>query len=78
MGNETALRDAGEQYAVLFPANGQVTLDVSAVSPGTDLTVRWLDVDAVQWNDPQTVTADGSPLDLQTPSDAFWAVVVHR
>lgn len=63
----------GEQYAAYFPNGGSVTLDLSAASG--ELTLRWLDIDAVEWGHEDTVSG-GSDLSLTAPGEGHWAVVI--
>jgi len=67
--------EPGRQYAVYFPAAGQVKLDVSEAS-GT-LQTRWLDIGRSAWQEPQTIEG-GAILDLKTPGKGHWAVLVQR
>lgn len=48
----------GEQYALYFPAEGSVNLDLSD-APST-FNLRWLDVDSVEWSDATTLQGGGA------------------
>ncbi len=66
------LADPPQQYAVYFPAAGQVTLKLER--PHTQQTLRWFDIDAGTWRPSQETTAQ--ELSLNTPGPGQWAVVV--
>ncbi len=67
------LADAGRQYAVYFPAAGDVKLTVKATRG--KLTVRWYDVDRGRWLDREQPGATDR-LHLKTPGPGQWAVIV--
>lgn len=64
---------AGRQYAVYFPENGSVQLDLSGISG--DLTMKWLDIIHSVWKEPQSVKG-GGPVELTTPGKGPWAVLI--
>lgn len=74
------LEQPGQAFAVFFPNDGQVTLDVSGVGSGQDLTLRWLDVEQSQWGQPSTVSSDDTPIDLVPPATPpesdYWVALV--
>jgi hypothetical protein len=65
------LAEAGKQYAVYFPARGEVTLEVPAAG-GRKL--RWYDIDRGRWQEPRPA---GGRLTLRTPGAGQWAAVVR-
>jgi hypothetical protein len=67
------LAQPGRQYAVYFPDEGQVALDVSARQAAFE--IRWLDIARSAWLEPQTADAAGR-LPLKTPGKGPWAVLV--
>ena len=67
------LAQPGKQYGVYFPDGGAVKLDVSAASG--PLQVRWLDITSSAWQEPQ-VAAGGGMLELKTPAQGQWAVLI--
>ncbi|MDP6702777.1 MAG: putative collagen-binding domain-containing protein, partial [Candidatus Latescibacteria bacterium] len=65
----------GVEYAVFFPAGGNVLLDVAAAA-GRKLTVHWLDIRQSEWGKGTTIASDGS-LQLVAPADTgYWAAVI--
>ena len=67
------LADRGREYAVYFPAAGEVTLDTRHARRA--LSVRWRDIDGGKWL-PAAKAQGGGPLPLKTPGKGQWAVVV--
>ena len=63
----------GVQYAVYFPAGGQVTLNTADAS-GT-LTLRWLDIQHNEWQ-PQTETSATAEMELTAPSEGQWMALI--
>ena len=78
-------REANEAYgmagpdvaAVFFPDGGEVDLDVSSVGGGRPLSVRWLDVRASRWQEPAVSSPEDGRLELMTPGEGFWVVLVR-
>ncbi len=67
----------GVEYAVFFTDGGDVRLDVSAAS-GKSLEVRWLDIVASAWVNPEPGAPEDGVLRLVTPRDeGYWAVLVR-
>ena len=67
----------GVEYAVFFTDGGDVRLDVSAAS-GKSLEVRWLDILASAWLDPEPRAPEDGVLRLITPRDeGYWAALVR-
>jgi len=71
------LAQPGKQYAVYFPAAGDVTLNTrGAISK--DLTVRWYDIDKGRWLKPRAVeTVDAHIQRLTAPGKGQWAAVIQ-
>ena len=67
----------GTAYAVFFPDGGEADLDVSAVADGRPLSVRWLDVQASQWQAPTMEGPEDGRLTLTAPGAGFWVVLVE-
>lgn len=67
------LAQPGQQYAVYFPANGSVKLDLGA-TPGP-LNLRWLEIERAAWQDSQTVKGGGL-IELKVPGNGPWAVLL--
>ncbi len=68
-----AIPDAA--YAVYFPKEGQVTLDLGAtLSP---VTLRWMEVATSAWRNPVSLEHNGS-LDLSPPDDSGWIALVSN
>lgn len=68
------LAQPGSQYAVYFPASGEVTLDLSDAAG--QWQVRWQRVPDGQWSDGQAVEGGGE-VTLETPADeGQWAVLL--
>ena len=78
-------REANEAYtlagpdvaAVFFPDGGEVDLNVSSVGGGRPLSVRWLDVRASRWQEPAVSSPEDGRLELMTPGEGFWVVLVR-
>ena len=64
----------GTQYAVYFPRGGAVSLDAKDAAAG--LALRWYDIDAGTWREPEKVKGGGT-LNLKTPGDGQWAAVIR-
>ncbi|MBN1808033.1 MAG: hypothetical protein JW909_03130 [Planctomycetes bacterium] len=64
----------GKAYAVFFPKSDGINLDCSAVKG--DVVVRWLDIMASRWAEPETVPATCA-MPLIPPSAGFHAVLVR-
>lgn len=62
------------QYAVYFPAAGQVTLKL--VPNAQQRRLQWFDIDTGKWHKPQPVKAGSMP--LKTPGSGQWAVVITQ
>jgi len=67
------LAEEAKQYAVYFPAEGSVALDLSQAK--TSLSVRWYNVDRGEWQPAETIQGERSAK-LTTPSSGQWAVVI--
>lgn len=66
------LANPGKEYAVYFPAGGEVVLDASAARGRLEL--RWLDILRSAWRPPQQVHADAQGrIRLKPPGDGPWA-----
>jgi hypothetical protein len=63
-----------EAYAVFFPDSGAVRLQTPS---STNLTVRWLDIEAGAWQHPGPTGPVGRFLDLQTPGSGYWLVIIE-
>jgi hypothetical protein len=68
------LAEPGKHYAVYFPDGGTVKLDVSAASGS--LQIRWLDIASSAWQKTHAA-AGGGMLELETPGQGQWAVLVQ-
>jgi hypothetical protein len=68
------LANPGTEYAVYFPDNGHVTLDIGKLKKAA--TVRWLDIMKCRWTGTQHVESR-SKLTLRCPSRGYWAVLVQ-
>jgi hypothetical protein len=66
------LADPGRVYAVFFPGGGQVDLDISAV--GNAVIVRWLEIGATRWLEPEHM--EMPRITLEAPGPGLWAVVI--
>jgi hypothetical protein len=66
------LADPPRQYAVYFPASGQVTIELAPCPQQRQ--VRWFNIDAGKWHKPQPVNAGAAS--LKTPAPGQWAVVI--
>lgn len=64
----------GRDYAVYFPDDGSVTLDLSALDGSASVT--WLEVLEKRWSGPRLV-AGGAPLSLDTPGPGHWIALVQ-
>jgi len=69
------LAEPPRQYALYFPRGGAVTLDLAAAGTGTDLRLRWYDIDAGTWRPTEKVQGGGR-LALKAPGKGQWAAVV--
>jgi hypothetical protein len=58
-----------DEYAVYFPAKGEITLNIQAGK----YEVRWLNILTSEWSEPKTMDLPG---ELKTPSDDQWAVLI--
>jgi hypothetical protein len=67
------LAEEPRQYAVYFPAEGSVALDLSQAK--TSLSVRWYNVDRGEWHSAKTIQGKRSA-NLTTPGSGQWAVVI--
>ena len=66
------LAQPGKEYAVYFPAGGEVVLDASAARGRLEL--RWLDILQSTWRPPQQVHADAQGrIRLKPPGEGPWA-----
>jgi hypothetical protein len=63
----------GDQYAVYFPAGGQVKLDIKLAQ--RKLSLQWYDIDDGQSKPPADVPA-GKSLALEAPGPGQWAAVI--
>ncbi len=65
----------GKEYGLFFTDGGMVTLDVRAVGE-RELTVRWINIMASKWLAPVSVKPENGNIQLLTPDDGYWAVLV--
>jgi hypothetical protein len=63
----------GREAAIVFTRKGEATLDTSSMAG--HISVRWLDIPASTWLEPQRV-AGTDRLRLETPGEGMRAVVV--
>jgi len=63
----------GRQYAVYFPAAGEVTLDAKAARG--QLRIRWYEIDKGKWRAAEK-SAGGGKLKLKTPGGGQWAAIL--
>ena len=68
------LAEIGFRYAVYFPDEGSVDLDLSDVAGG--MTLRWLDILAVQWGPTISVEGGGS-VTLAPPGEGPWVALLQ-
>ncbi|MEX0819981.1 MAG: hypothetical protein WD070_10335, partial [Pirellulaceae bacterium] len=68
------LAKPGERYAIYFPDDGEVTLDVSAAQG--ELQVRWRDIEGNGWREAELVSAAGT-LELKAPGPGHQAVWIQ-
>jgi hypothetical protein len=68
------LANPGREYAVYFPAPGRVKLQTPGLEGQAEL--RWFEIERGKWQEPTRVSAQ-SPIDLSTPGEGQWAVVVR-
>ena len=66
------LADPGRVYAVFFPGEGQVDLDVSAV--GGMVNVRWLEIGVTRWHEPRRMAT--ARISLKPPAPGLWAALI--
>jgi uncharacterized protein YceK len=69
------LAEKGEQYAVFFPRQGSVTLDLSDASAYFEK--HWFDISGSHWLQSETI-AGGSNIALTAPGDDMWAVLILK
>ena len=70
------IAEPGRQYAVYFPAAGDVTLSVKGAP--TTLAIRWYGIDKGKWLEPTDASGGGIRiLRLKTPGKGQWAAVVR-
>jgi hypothetical protein len=69
------LAEPGTAYAVYFPAEGAVRLDLTGASGG--LALRWYDIDAGRWM-PTSQISGGGKVALKTPGSGQWAAVIGK
>jgi hypothetical protein len=67
--NEAYCLAAENEYAVYFPAKGEIILNV----PEGKYEVRWLNILSSEWSEPKTMELPG---ELITPNDDQWAVII--
>lgn len=68
------LAEPGRQYAVYFPAAGQITLDLSATNG--QWQARWLHIPEGEWSEGQLLQG-GQQVSLSTPAaEGQWAVLL--
>ena len=72
-----ATAEPGTAYAVFFPDGGEVELDVSATPDGRPLGVRWMDVQASRWREPEAAAPTDGRLALSAPGEGFWVALVE-
>ena len=65
--------EVGRQYALYFPAGGEVTLDLSQTRG--KLSARWLDIARSRWKTPTRLPA-GRPARLAAPGTGDWAILI--
>jgi hypothetical protein len=65
----------GVQYAVYFPEGGIVTLDLSKINGGFDLS--WLDIENSRWQELINVTG-GDHLTLKAPDEGNWIALITK
>ncbi len=65
----------GEQYAILFPAGGEVQLDLTEARGA--FVARWLDIQNSRWSSPLDLEG-GRRVDLKTPGAGGWVALVDR
>lgn len=68
------LAEAGQQYAVYFPAGGEVDLDLSEANGVLEL--RWYDVDRGGWKDVTEIRA-GTSVTLAAPGKGQWTAILR-
>ena len=61
----------GKEFAVYFPADGEVTLN----APRGKYEVKWLDISSSRWMEPARIELPGK---LKTPSDDQWVVLIKK
>jgi hypothetical protein len=67
------LAEPGRQYAIYFPDEGSVTLELSGNY--SDFRYRWINFDQAEWGEWREVDAN-EDLRLTTPSSGHWAVIL--
>jgi hypothetical protein len=67
------LAEPGHQYAIYFPDEGSVILDLSGNI--SDFQHRWINFDQAEWSEWSTVDTI-EDLRLTTPSSGHWAVIL--
>ena len=68
-------RVAGQQYAVYFPEQGDVTLDLRKVNGEFEL--RWLNLDTSTWSSPKSIHGSRQ-VELKTSKKGSWIVVLTK
>ena len=74
-GEAFCMAEPGAQYAVYFPRAGEISLDLSGADH--EFEVRWLDVSKSEWTNRSVLTGGGT-IQLATPNDEAWAVLLLR
>jgi hypothetical protein len=67
------LAEPGHQYAIYFPGEGSVTLNLSGENE--EYLYRWINFDQAEWND-WNIAETNDDLRLTTPSSGHWAVIL--
>ena len=67
------LANPGKEYVVYFPEGGQVKLQVADLD--LQARQRWYDIEHGMWKEP-TPVGEPRPVNLVTPGDGQWVVVV--
>jgi hypothetical protein len=67
--------DAGEAYALYFPAGGKVRLDLSGAK--CPLRLHWIDITSGEWGPTQNI-AGGEIILLAPPGERNWAAAIIK
>jgi hypothetical protein len=65
----------GEQYVILFPDGGEITLDLS--DDPVEFSGRWISIGSGSWGEEFSVKG-GNPVEIASPGPGGWFAVLVR